>query len=183
MYMTKRHYVKNWDHNIANFKVTVKRDNKAIPGLDESKISYVIEDVAYWRKANAIHKWFVENVQNGEDDCREYYVDDDQLEKLVALCKKVVETAKIGKGKVLIGQGFEDGKWADILEDGETITNPEEIHKILPTESGFFFGSTQYDEYYLQDIKDTIKQLEPLLEKDEKGDYINRAEVYYRASW
>ena len=27
----------------------------------------------YWRKANQIHSWFVENVQNGEDNCNEYY--------------------------------------------------------------------------------------------------------------
>ena len=27
------------------------------------------EEVGYWRKANAIHGWFVRNVQNGKDDC------------------------------------------------------------------------------------------------------------------
>ena len=32
------------------------------------------EMVGYWRKANHIHKWFVDNVQEGIDDYREYYV-------------------------------------------------------------------------------------------------------------
>lgn len=27
------------------------------------------KEIAYWRKANAIHRWFVDNVQNGTDDC------------------------------------------------------------------------------------------------------------------
>ena len=27
-------------------------------------------NAAYWRKANAIHKWFVDNVQDGEDNCQ-----------------------------------------------------------------------------------------------------------------
>ena len=29
----------------------------------------------YWRKANAIHGWFVKNAQQGIDDCRTYSVD------------------------------------------------------------------------------------------------------------
>lgn len=44
----------------------------------------------------------------------------------------------------------------------------------LPTVSGFFFGSTDIDEYYYQDLEDTVKILESL---DENGEY------YYRASW
>jgi hypothetical protein len=31
-------------------------------------------EVGYWRKANHIHHWFVENVQDGEDDCCNYEV-------------------------------------------------------------------------------------------------------------
>ena len=32
------------------------------------------ESFGYWRKANQIHKWFVDNVQGGIDDCRPYPV-------------------------------------------------------------------------------------------------------------
>ena len=46
------------------------------------KVNYVTSQVLYWRKANAIHNWFVKNVQDGEDDCRKYYV---PLEKLIEL--------------------------------------------------------------------------------------------------
>jgi hypothetical protein len=39
-------------------------------------------EIAYWRKANAIHNWFVKNVQNGVDDCGTYEVTPKQLENL-----------------------------------------------------------------------------------------------------
>lgn len=40
----------------------------------------IIEQVGYWRKANAIHKWFVDNIQDGEDDCGYYEVAPEYLE-------------------------------------------------------------------------------------------------------
>jgi hypothetical protein len=46
--------------------------------------------VGYWRKENQIHKWFVDNVQEGEDDCKQYYVSPDQLTDLHNLCKEVL---------------------------------------------------------------------------------------------
>ena len=63
----------------------------------------VIFRVAYWRKANAIHQWFVENVQDGTDDCGEYHVSREQLEELLDLCKQIVaepKKAKIGRAHV-----------------------------------------------------------------------------------
>jgi len=38
------------------------------------EVQEVIFEAMYWRKANAIHRWFVENVQGGQDDCKPYYV-------------------------------------------------------------------------------------------------------------
>lgn len=51
---------------------------------------YVQVSVGYWRKANQIHGWFVENVQNGEDNCGEYPVERRQLEQLRTLCKAAI---------------------------------------------------------------------------------------------
>ena len=34
---------------------------------------------------------------------------------------------------------------------------------LLPTAEGFFFGSTEYDEYYMQDIEDTIEIIKNVL--------------------
>ena len=46
--------------------------------------------VGYWRKANAIHDWFVKNVQNGTDDCGKYEVSREQLQELLDLCLRVL---------------------------------------------------------------------------------------------
>jgi len=46
--------------------------------------------VAYWRKANQIHAWFVKHVQNGVDNCEEYYVSREQLQLLLDTCKLVL---------------------------------------------------------------------------------------------
>ncbi len=44
----------------------------------------------YWRKANQIHKWFVDNVQGGEDNCGEYYVSQEKLKELLDLVKRTL---------------------------------------------------------------------------------------------
>jgi len=47
---------------------------------------------------------------------------------------------------------------------------------LLPSASGFFFGGTEYDEWYFNGIDNTIQILEEALEDD-------RADYYYSSSW
>jgi len=160
MYLTKKHYVQNWNHQKdRKFKVTVKLNGLKHPAINSKKVTYVIEQVAYWRKANAIHMWFVNNCQNGKDECQEAYVDPAKLEKLLETCKEVVA------GSTLV--------------DG-VIKNTEVAESKLPVEKGFFFGNTDYNKWYLDDIIDTIKILEKELSVDHG---INSPEYYYRSSW
>lgn len=49
-----------------------------------------VAEAAYWRKANAIHGWFVEKIQGGADDCGTYPVTTQQLEELRDACKAVL---------------------------------------------------------------------------------------------
>lgn len=51
---------------------------------------YVDVKVAYWRKQNAIHNWFVQECQNGEDECQTVFVGREKLEELRDLCRKVL---------------------------------------------------------------------------------------------
>lgn len=46
--------------------------------------------VGYWRKANAIHQWFVDNCQDGIDDCRSVIVEREQLQTLKSLCETIL---------------------------------------------------------------------------------------------
>lgn len=110
--------------------------------------SYVVSPmVMYWRKANQIHRWFVEEVQNGEDECRPHYVHPEQIADLVERCEQ-------------------------IMEDHELAP------KLLPTRSGFFFGSTEYDEWYFSDIEATAKGLKSQIFRLPRG-----ARLVYCSSW
>lgn len=145
MYLYKKTYVKNWDFTKPEHKVeiTILMNGKPHPKIDVDRVSHIIEDVAYWRKANQIHSWFVNNCQDGVDDCRDAYVSIDQLNTLLSLCKEVKE-------------------------------DHSKASTLLPSHAGFFFGSTEYNEWYYEDIDLTIKQLTGL---DPNGSY------YYHSSW
>ncbi len=129
MYLNKKTYVgANYDFNNVTGTLALKRNDVPIP-INLNKIRYILEEQAYWRKANQIHRWFVNNVQEGVDDCGIYEVYGEQLLELVELCRRVLA----------------DHSLADSL---------------LPSQEGFFFGSTEYDEYYFADLESTIEQLE-----------------------
>lgn len=184
MYLIRKHYIGGkYEHNKVEGTIDISRNGKKIP-IDLKRIGYIDEDIGYWRKANAIHKWFVDNVQNGNDDCKYYYVEADQLQELLDRCKEVRNKAKIINGKVSAGATFKDGKWEKVFEDGKVIENAEEIAKLLPTQDGFYFGCTDYDEWYMRDIYDTIEMLEKILKEEED---FNKQGLYpeyqYRASW
>lgn len=100
-------------------------------------------EMAYWRKANQIHGWFVKNVQSGEDDCGEYTVSREKLEELLELCKQAVKT-------------------------GDTSG--------LPPTKGFFFGSDTVDDYYWEDLGQTVTMLENVLATSTKT-------FVYQSSW
>ena len=186
MYLSKKTYVKNWKHNPPEDKIsiTVKRGGKKHPTIDPSKITYIQEEVGYWRKANQIHNWFVQNVQDGIDECQEAYVDPEKLRELYQVCLSIRENCKLEKGKVQNGYTFnEAGEKEYEYADGEVMTNPEFAEEILPTGAGFFFGSTGYDQWYMQDINNTIEMLEEELKKIDEPFKGCHAEYYYRSSW
>jgi hypothetical protein len=87
-----------------------------------------------------------------------------------------LETIEVVPGKVTDCTVFSEGNWVEKKRDGEVIAQANIAKKLLPTASGFFFGSTEYNEYYIDDLKHTIKMIEPYL-NDDGGAF------YYRSSW
>lgn len=89
MYLTASRYC--YEAGIINDKkITVLLDDKPL----KASVCNIVCRAAYWRKANAIHNWFVQNVQCGEDNCEEHNVSRDQLKALMALCRKALKTGK-----------------------------------------------------------------------------------------
>ena len=140
----------------------------------------ITEEVGYWRKANQIHSFFVDKVQDGEDDCDYHHeVTKEVLEELLDTCETVLASCELVNGKINNGYRFENGKEIPIMEDGKYIKDPSVAMELLPTISGFFFGGTDYDEYYVDDIKNTIDIITKVLETTD----FEKEMVYYVSSW
>jgi hypothetical protein len=94
MYLSKKTYVQQWDHHSPEetYNVKVTRGGEPVDHIQPNRVSYVEEQVGYWRKSNQIHKWFVDTIQDGNDNCGTYVVEIDDLMNLLDLCKQVRDT-------------------------------------------------------------------------------------------
>lgn len=150
-------------------------------GLDRSSLpeltSFTIEfNVAYWRKANSIHAWFVRNIQDGTDDCAQYPVSRIHLEELVTICRRILEYSYLGD-PVTVSGPF--GSWEEYPEAHLKVEGRKLAEELLPPQGGFFFGNTEYGESYIRDLEDTVRQLTSLLENEKLQDF----EFTYQSSW
>lgn len=145
MYITKQTSVKNWLFEKPGDKTEIEFKGPKTKLIKKERVSEIVENIADWRKFNALHNWMVTNIQQGKDDCKGYLLSKEKIKELLEICKKI---------------------------SNDKILAP----KLLPTQSGFFFGKTEYDKYYFEEIERTIKILEEML-KNNNGDY------YYQSSW
>lgn len=151
MYLYANKYLSQYrvdEHELAGKILDIMPDLKKFNKKNSSVGGVSIEvTIGYWRKANHIHRWFLENCEKGEEDnCQRIYVTRENLEELRKVCGRVLQ-------------------FKHLAEDQ------------LPTESGFFFGGTEYDEYYYDSTANTIEILNEALALSDDYD------IYYQASW
>jgi hypothetical protein len=103
------------------------------------------EIIGTWRKANQIHRWFKVHKTNGEE------INCDPVEVTVNDLLKLK------------------------MDCREVIGNHELAPVILPTENGFFFGGTDYDQYYFEDLEQTINIIDKV--------NFEAGPVFYDAWW
>ncbi len=152
MYLSAKRYVAGWNHGTDEEKAEYAELKKRF-GVTEkwecaTPAGYYELTVAYWRKANQVHSWFVRNVQNGTDECQYSCISRTQLKGLLDVCRSV-------------------------------LAHPETASEVLPTKAGFFFGGVDYEECYWEDIKETISQLESVL----NNPVFEHCAFYYHSSW
>lgn len=137
MYLTAKRYYSKW------------LGDKEIPSIEEIPEGFELQTItveaAYWRKANQIHAWFVDNVQDGEDECRPHGVPREKLQELRDLCQQ-----------------------AFVRKDAS----------LLEPRSGFFFGSTEIDDWYWEGLKNTVEMLDNILSK-----FSDKWDFEYQSSW
>lgn len=139
----------------------------------------IFGEVAYWRKANAIHKWFVDNVQNENDDCNYYLVTKEDIQALNEVVNEVINTCDLIPGKICAGEHYENGKMVKDYIDGLVIEDTTKAQELLPTQEGFFFGDTSYDEFYYKDLLYTADMCEAILNFFPFDEYY----LVYDSSW
>lgn len=136
-----------------------KRECAEAGGQSEAACkAWATNELAYWCKANAIHGWFVKNIQGGIDDCGEYPVSREQLVELLQDCKTVL-----------------CAKECDAEDGGNTARLI--AWQILPPCSGFFFGSAEIDDDYWEDLEGTVTKLAKVLADP------TIQQAYYGSSW
>lgn len=102
MYLTRGHYVKNWDWMDEDEKWTISVTGPEV--IDVSKVISITEEIYSWHKADVIHNWFVEYVQDGEDNCARYF-SVEQLHELAEKCRKVLEDHLLAEEYLLSPRG------------------------------------------------------------------------------
>lgn len=184
MYAHRRVYVKQWGSETPEERYTVnlERGGKPVAGIQSKRISSIDEQVMTWRKANHIHAWFVDNVQNGNDDCGEYRVGKDDLRALLSVCQQVIAASELVDGLVYTSTVWKPGKPEPEVQrqPGKVIKGTDVAKKLLPTRAGFFFGSTEYDQEYLNDVVATRDWVMRMLEDHVSG---VPGDIYYSSSW
>lgn len=121
--------------------------------ISKVETEYLVEgehEVAYWRKANQIRQWFVNHIDEFNiNDNSEYYT----------VTKGLLEK---------------------LIQDCNNVLNNHSMAEgILPTSSGFFFGSTEYDDWYYDQLESTIEQCRAVIDDT---DWDNEV-VVYTESW
>jgi len=154
MYLYAKQFVSSSSWSTEDNKKKVKSIARLMKGTkfvgeEEGSLQFaeIKLQVGYWRKANQVHKFFVDECADGKDECQDTYVERDHLQDLLNRCETVMK-------------------------------DHSRAEELLPVQSGFFFGSTEYDEWYYQDLEHTITLLKKIL-KDAPKDW----EFEYHASW
>ena len=140
MYLTARQMAFN---GFKNQELYNKLVQEAPFALDTATLEV---QVAYWRKANQIHKWFVDHVQNGVDNCEEYYVSREQLQLLLDTCKILLIDKEEASQLLPVQEGFFFGSyeyneyyWSDIQD---TVEQLEKVLTEYPEEWSFKYQSS-----------------------------------------
>ena len=156
-YLTAKKYVSKFDYSDMQNRIITQEYMDLLP-MDTPDIAQygefagitVTYPVGYWRKANAIHNFFVQGIGGGEDNCQEMWVSRETLVDLRGRC-------------------------VDVLNADNMEAKAKEVG--LETTSGFFFGDTEYGDWYKDDLRLTIDICSKVLALPDEY------ELHYQASW
>jgi hypothetical protein len=120
--------------------------------LDASKINTILEDVAYWTKANQIHRWFTE-----DSDSEIYvFVNGENLIGLKSVCERVIDFLEKQERVIKYEEQFNE------KIEYEGFRDDSLAFEILPPEKDSNFGPYIIDDNYLSNLKYTVEALKDI---------------------
>ena len=155
----------NFDQKTISVNSDFKTTLESI-GFEDAPIAHAYNHFQYvfpiitWRKANAIHKFFVDEVQDGNDNCERHYVSRETLQELL-------------------------DRITTILDIKTPVAREMKAEELLPTDiEGCFFGTKEYDDWYYKDLENTKKTLEKVFEYEENAEAGKCFDsFFYQSSW
>jgi hypothetical protein len=139
MYLTAKRYIYDFDDDGKALREQL--EDLKVNGMEVKELSY---EAGYWRKANQIHKWFVDNVQEGVDNCGEYLVGITELECLLEKINEVLRNRDKANELLPTANGFFFG--SDVYDEGyfdDLIQTKAIIENVLSMDD-----IRKYDFYY-----------------------------------
>lgn len=151
--------------------------------IDFVKVKQKRKKLSYFRKVNFLVKFFNDKIVeycegtilNGLD----VPIDKEWCEELLEKCNKVVD--KYNELKASYTPDTNDN--TNLFESQEANDLFAKFaSETLPTMAGFFYGSTDYDEWYLNDVKDVIENLKNDI-IPEFDDLFDNEYIVFNADW
>lgn len=144
-----------------------ERTNKLDWKTSKNKHDLELTEVGYFRKVNCLLPFF-----GYEDNCEYLEVDEHQMKELVKVAKELLKEHHAINSSILsykeMLKVYKDNKeqTKEIQEKMAALwANFAEIaHANLPTTDGFFFGSTEYNEWYVNDLTEIVNVFEEILD-------------------
>ena len=137
--------------------------------MKDSEESLVIKTdykIGYWRKFNALHHFIVKHFNEGKDDCKPIWLNDNAINYILNTLKTVKKS-------------FENANIIVQTENYIIYDNPI-AQQLLPTKDGCLFGNLDYDSEYLDNLNNAIYTFEMVSKLSIKEPYYD---FYYQASW
>lgn len=146
MFLKARVYLSAWSHTPQDKRALCNVVLAAVdvPLCEDSPSVTVEATVGYWRKANAVHGWFVRHVQGGTDNCKPHEVSREKLAELGKLCEESARTQTVHDelrpcagfffGSTEINAGY----WADLLDTVQIV----KLALSLPADVELFYLSS-----------------------------------------
>lgn len=120
---------------------------------DDTSDPPATEEVAYFRKVNLLHRWVEVNLNGGASTNCDLIPI--SLEALAGLEKTC----------------------------NEVLAAPGCGPYLLPTQAGFFFGGTEYDEYYLADVREVRDACHRILSHEASTNPPGSGQYAYYSWW